>query len=84
MALNGEDDSFTKLTQDSEKFRIKILSLGPEAVAIGDDVVTMTLPLTYKEISEEIRSKGESIEADDSSDDRLGDKVPLSKAREAT
>lgn len=53
------------------------------AVTIGD-VVTMILPLTFKEISEEIISKEESIEVDDSSDDRLGDKVPFSKVREAT
>lgn len=53
------------------------------AATIGD-VVTMILPLTFKEISEEIISKEESIEVDDSSDDRLGDKVPFSKVREAT
>lgn len=53
------------------------------AVTIGD-VVTMILPLTFKEISEEIISKEESIEVDDASDDRLGDKVPFSKVREAT
>lgn len=53
------------------------------AVTIGD-VVTMILPLTFKEIPEEIISKEESIEVDDSSDDRLVDKVPFSKVREAT
>lgn len=53
------------------------------AATIGD-VVTMILPLTFKEISEEIISKEKSIEVDDSSDDRLGDKVPFSKVREAT
>lgn len=53
------------------------------AATIGD-VVIMILPLTFKEISEEIISKEESIEVDDSSDDRLGDKVPFSKVREAT